>query len=660
LKWLDEPHERPLVVLGGYGSGKTTFASHLTGLLATRAMSDPTQRIPVRIRLGDLTEQNNLEGLFGAHFTAAHNARGYSWQLFQELNRLGRFLIVFDGFDEMKHGMTLPVFQRQFNLLLSLAVGDAKVLILGRDTAFKDDTEFKAVIKGKRRTVNGNEVSYASRPECDHVKLEPFTIEEAHRFIRGYFSLLARTEVADAQPEWVEGRLLELLSPHFAELVVRPVHSQMLCRIATKPNWGLSEVDLFSLYDRFIEYLLMREVDKPGRFAGFDVGVRRAANASLSWWLFSEEGASTTSVSAAPLSLFKAAVGNVDHEFDNEALVRELAQGCLVEKGSDIVYFGHRSIQEFLASEHLYQSCLSPDGEKSGAVASVCRWATDQVCEFLDEFFVRREDGKATATFGVDQFLNYPGSLDLDRLTPYAIALRHSDYPSDDLPGPNGVWLSWLSRHKIDGAFYEAGAFDGLISIVRTAQAPMEYLAALHLLMSVFIANYRETTPVHRAEMVAAMVNPKELSEVVGNALSRRTFSVHSSRDLRSYILTKATSLSKSPVSGNLQVELDVAEVNDVTKKLLGFLPTRSSTVDVLSAGTPILTAEVQEIMRRLRSFPGGETALGQGRGDNVRQFFDANVRARIGAVEIATASRHAGAAPRRPRPTVGSPSKGR
>ena len=119
LRWIDDdqksviPLNRPVAVLGSYGLGKSSFAIRLTSVLAARAAKDNLARVPVLIRLGEIASEQSLEGLIGAHFTAANPVPGYSFPKFLELNRRGKLVVIFDGFDEMKHLLTKAEFQVQ-------------------------------------------------------------------------------------------------------------------------------------------------------------------------------------------------------------------------------------------------------------------------------------------------------------------------------------------------------------------------------------------------------------------------------------------------------------------------------------------------------------------------------------------------------------------
>jgi NACHT domain len=135
LKWIDDdpkssiPLNRPLAILGSYGLGKTSFAIKLTSVLAARAARDDFARVPILIRLGDIASEQSLEGLIGAHFTAANPVPGYSFPILQDMNRHGRLVVIFDGFDEMKHLLTWAEFKFNLNQINRMVVEESKVIL---------------------------------------------------------------------------------------------------------------------------------------------------------------------------------------------------------------------------------------------------------------------------------------------------------------------------------------------------------------------------------------------------------------------------------------------------------------------------------------------------------------------------------------------------
>jgi hypothetical protein len=299
------------------------------------------------------------------------------------LNDQGRLLLIFDGFDEMKHGMTFAMFRNNVNEIMRLDRGRAKITILGRDTVSANDREFKSVVLGRQFTHYGQEVDAANRRALQHVKLRGFSPDDAKRFVSKYF----RERLSTTKPrreewkrkDWVEQRLRQIES--HADLISRPVHAQMLCDVATDPRRDMTTMNAYRLYDVFIHYLIDREVAKKGRYPKFDTNHRRKFAELLAWWLWRAGGASTTTQSDIPGDILRMPVANVQHEFDDEGLRRELVIGCMVEKAGGGLYFPHRSIQEFLVAEYIWHVLTElRDREFSEA-------ATPEVLEFVVQKF---------------------------------------------------------------------------------------------------------------------------------------------------------------------------------------------------------------------------------------------------------------------------------
>lgn len=387
VDWLDKDREFPLAVVGGYGTGKTTFALHLAAVLAKEALSNSMARAPILVPLGEIFDEQSVDGLISKVLASKNRVGNYHYHLFQELNSAGQFVIIFDGFDEMKHGMTLSRFERIIDELMTLDDGRAKILLLGRDTAFHDDEEFRSVILGQRTTSSGRTVRAPDRRPCLYVTLRGFSVEESQSYVRRYFPIYVSNVMRSASSvdaDWVRSRVSELTDGRFDELLKRPVHAEMLCKIASDPDVKLESLSKFELYDTFLHYLLDREVKKTSRYQPFTVLVRRRFNMMVAWWLWEQGGASTTTLSDIPERFFEDTTIGIEHEFDAYGLQKELTAGCLVVKGQDTIYFGHRSIQEFLVSEYLYhENLLDTRNIGRGDLNKVFRSINAEIIDFL-------------------------------------------------------------------------------------------------------------------------------------------------------------------------------------------------------------------------------------------------------------------------------------
>ncbi|MCT4475317.1 MULTISPECIES: NACHT domain-containing protein [Bosea] len=398
--WAQSSSTTPIVIIGGYGQGKSTFAKHISAKLAKQILCGGNGRIPLLVPLGEIFDEQSVDGLVGKLLASQARVEGYHFKLFRELNRLGHFIIIFDGFDEMKHGMTPAIFTANFERLLSLNEGTAKLLFLGRDTVFHDAIEFRSVIEGKDLTRAGQFIPVPGKTQCRTETLKGFDVAEARDFVERYFPIAVheargKPEGSEFDAQWISNRLGFLLSGKFDELLSRPVHAQMLCQIATEPDLNLEKVSKFLLYDRFIHFLLHREVAKSGRFRGFSLDIRRRFNNMLAWWLWEQGGASTSSISVIPDALFQQAIGGTRHSFTVPALRRELIAGCLVIKDNSSVYFAHRSIQEFLVAEYLFENNLLKD-EAPQSLRRTLRNLNPEIISFLIGWVQNSRSAKTT------------------------------------------------------------------------------------------------------------------------------------------------------------------------------------------------------------------------------------------------------------------------
>lgn len=96
---FDENHTK-VALLGNFGTGKSTFCKKFAYDLARRYKSDRTQRIPIVVNLSDYESKLDIQELVTNTLQFRYNVR-IDLTICQELQRLGRFLLLLDGFDEM-------------------------------------------------------------------------------------------------------------------------------------------------------------------------------------------------------------------------------------------------------------------------------------------------------------------------------------------------------------------------------------------------------------------------------------------------------------------------------------------------------------------------------------------------------------------------------
>lgn len=99
-KALLEDGKTKLALLGNFGTGKSTWCRKYARDIAKTYEKDHTKRIPIVVPLTDYEANVDIQQLITNTLQFRYALR-IDLAVCQELQRLGRFLLIFDGFDEM-------------------------------------------------------------------------------------------------------------------------------------------------------------------------------------------------------------------------------------------------------------------------------------------------------------------------------------------------------------------------------------------------------------------------------------------------------------------------------------------------------------------------------------------------------------------------------
>lgn len=345
-RWLDSEDSQSLAILGGYGAGKSTFMLHLANRYAARFQSGQCTRVPVLIPLREICSEQTVEGLIGRHFTHLLQVTGYNYGMFRELNRLGAFLLLLDGFDEMKHSMTSAVFRYNFREVLKLVPPQSKVILTGRPTAFLNESERKEFLHAIR-SHKGVEIALEGRPDFSEVTLAAFDDEQIERFIDRYRSGLLSTPREEGAPP-VPSKEDFFKSETIMEIARKPLQLRMLFDVLPLYSGSLDELTVRELFTLFVGLTIERESEEPA-LQRFPAPQRRAFLARLVFYMWHKE-IGALRVDDIP----EACYDSVTDCTNTEDVKRYLLSGAFVEiRFPGEVFFPHRSIQEFLIADLL-------------------------------------------------------------------------------------------------------------------------------------------------------------------------------------------------------------------------------------------------------------------------------------------------------------------
>ncbi|MEW5861947.1 MAG: NACHT domain-containing protein, partial [Cyanobacteriota bacterium] len=216
--WLDDPAKEHISILGEFGTGKTWFAFHYAWTALQRYRDAQKRgverpRLPLVIPLRDYAKAVSVESLFSEFFFRKHEIPLPGYSAFEQLNRMGKFLLIFDGFDEMAARVDRQEMINNFWELAKVVVPGAKVILTCRTEHFPEAKEGRALLNAELQASTA--ALTGETPQFEVLELEKFNAEQ----IRQVLSLQA--EPATVEQVMGNAQLLDLARrPVMTELIL--------------------------------------------------------------------------------------------------------------------------------------------------------------------------------------------------------------------------------------------------------------------------------------------------------------------------------------------------------------------------------------------------------------------------------------------------------
>lgn len=515
-EWVSTVGSNGLAILGSYGQGKSSLARRVAAHFAQAYFNDQTGRIPIRKTLGDVVHETRLEGLFGAEFTADTPLPGYQFKTLEHLNQSGRLLVILDGFDEMKHAMTASDFVANFREFNRLLKGKSKVLLLGRPNAMPSDTQ-DLVFRGLK-TVAGQVVASPDFRPWTQRTLDFFTPAESCGLLE---STLANVVASYAQQgrftyltSFVSDRTAEILSRVPSELLKRPVHVQLIAGLAADPGFDLEGFNEYRLYEHFIRSMVERDTLNKRARKAIPLEARLQFQRDLAWWAWRRQGKAQGSFlrDEIPESVLDSLPWGNAADFEgkrNEYIVSTLTE----EKDAGVLYFAHRSFQEFLVADRLQRAKPTPNSHQEYAahltpdVMSFLIQTPDQ--EFIDDwYFTLTSCAFPLPSSYLKFYLNFPRLI--EAVTADAL---------ENVAGTN-MWavaiVTMASRTGRDGAAGSEALNDFLHKATLMADSQAAALAVLALMQRLTVPTSQpEWLPIASALIERSLRSAREHSDAM-------------------------------------------------------------------------------------------------------------------------------------------------
>ncbi len=159
--WLDDPAKEHISILGEFGTGKTWFALHyaweaLQKYKQAKQRGVERPRLPLVIPLRDYAKAVSLESLFSEFFFRKHEIPLPGYRAFEQLNRMGKLLLIFDGFDEMAARVNRQAMINNFWELAKVVVPGAKAILTCRTEHFPEAREGRQLLNAELEASTAN------------------------------------------------------------------------------------------------------------------------------------------------------------------------------------------------------------------------------------------------------------------------------------------------------------------------------------------------------------------------------------------------------------------------------------------------------------------------------------------------------------------------
>ncbi len=220
---LEDGGRGKLALLGNFGTGKSTFCKKYAYDLAIRYKQKKESRIPVVINLKEYDSKFHIQELIFRILHYRYHLNITS-QICLELQRLGRFVFLFDGFDEMATKVDPEIIRENLNEINKVTeIPENKFVITCRTHFFRDKVQTEIL----------TEFDLLYIPEWGEIELKEYLQK---RFGKEWKSQLERISGTHNLPELAQ-------TPLFLEMIVETlpklgdeVKRKELYRIYTN-NW---------------------------------------------------------------------------------------------------------------------------------------------------------------------------------------------------------------------------------------------------------------------------------------------------------------------------------------------------------------------------------------------------------------------------------------
>ncbi|MBD2499217.1 pentapeptide repeat-containing protein [Anabaena azotica] len=334
--WLADPVKEHLSILGEFGTGKTWFAFHyaweaLKKYRQAKQEGSPLPRIPVVVPLRDYAKAVTIQSLFSEFFFRKHQVRLANYSVFEQLNRMGKLLLIFDGFDEMAARVDRQAMINNFWELAKVVVPGAKAILTCRTEHFPEALEGRRLLNAELKASTANLTG--EPPQFEVLELEKLDDEQIRQVIS-----------FKTKPETVE---YITHNQQLLDLARRPVMIDLIIEALPEIEAG-KPVDISRVYLYAVRHKMERDIKSVRTFTS--MAQKLYFLCELSWEMLSTE-TMTLNYKEFPDRIRRCFGQEVQEQKDLDHWHYDMmGQTMLIRNADGDYYPAHRSLLEFFVA----------------------------------------------------------------------------------------------------------------------------------------------------------------------------------------------------------------------------------------------------------------------------------------------------------------------
>jgi WD40 repeat protein len=249
-EWLVRDRQEHISIIGEFGTGKTWFSFHYAWECLKRyreaiARGFKRPRLPLLITLRDYSRAISVENVLADFFYSQHNIRLNSG-VFDMLNKMGKILMIFDGFDEMAIKNNLQIITNNFAELAKVVVPGSKVILTSRIECFPS-ADFRLQIFSGQIPASTSSSQSIMPLQFETLKLKLLNEKKVRQLLSFYTSTNTVNRIVN--------------NSHLLDLFKRPIMTDLiLAALPEIEKGGTTDLELARVYLYAVKNKMDREI----------------------------------------------------------------------------------------------------------------------------------------------------------------------------------------------------------------------------------------------------------------------------------------------------------------------------------------------------------------------------------------------------------------